>query len=494
MQFFKWMRLSILILIIVLSACSAFAPAAPATPASVPTITRTRIPTRTPTATETSGTPVAMTTFLPTWTPTSETLSTPTLTPTPMPTPTLLGDCAEIWQSGYYVMTANFKTKIKRFDCMIVQASDVVIDCDGHIIEGLDRQGHGFWIRRYGFPILQTPNNIEIRNCRVANARDGVFAEAGTNLYIHDNNFSDNFDDVDKKRFGIFLGMTEGGGIHLNQVQGARIENNIVNNAAIGIDLRDSENIVLRNNTAASNSAWGISLLNTSNSEISNNTIKDNVRWCTWGDGKTLGRGCDAAAIILQDGASNNVIENNTITGENANGVFVKAHGSRCGDNNLIQDNKIIDAIYNAVEFSFCKGNQVIGNEISGSYDAVWFGFSSNTEIRGNTIRNMRNHGIISYNSRDSIVADNQITNSREGVYFYWQLWDPKQFSFLPESPDQYASRNNVIENNILIDNAVAGIHLSESIENRIVDNTFKNNAKTIWVEGKSDGNVIANR
>lgn len=403
----------------------------------------------------------------------------------------MLGDCAEIWQPGYYKMYADFKTKLKRFDCMIVQASDVVIDCDGHSIEGMNRQGHGFWIRKYGFPILQAPNNVEIKNCRVSNARDGAFAEAGTNIYIHDNNFSDNFDDTDSRRYGIFLGLTEGGGIRLDSVQRARIENNTTNNEAIGIDVRNSDSIVIRNNTATNNSAWGVNLLNTQHSEVSGNTLRDTVRYCTWGNG-TVGPGCDAAAVILQDGASHNVVKNNSITGQNANGVFIKAHGTRCGDDNLIQNNKIIDAMYNAVELSFCTGNKIIGNEITGSFDGVWFGFSVNTEVRSNIIRNMTNHGISSFNSRGSIITDNQVNNAREGILFSWATYDEKQLYFLTPSPDKYASRDNTITNNTLRDNSVAGIHLLNSIQNRVTNNTFANNGKNIWVEGKNDGNVIA--
>ncbi len=402
----------------------------------------------------------------------------------------MLGGCAEIWQSGFYKMYADFKTTTKRFDCMIVQASDVVIDCDNHKIEGMNKQGHGFWIRRYGFPVAtNVPNNVEIRNCKVANARDGVFAEAGTNLYIHDNDFSNNFDDVDNRRFGIFLGLVEGGGIRLNQSQHVRIENNTVNHEAIGIDIRDSSDVTIRYNTATYNSAWGINLLNTSHSTVSNNTLRDNIRYCVWGDG-TVGRGCDAGGIILQDGSSNNVIRDNTVAGENGNGIFIKAHGVRCGDYNRIENNKIVDAVYNAIEFSFCKGNQIIGNEITGSYDAVWFGFSTNTEVRNNVIRNMTNHGIISYNSHDSVIADNRIINAREGVYFYWNGWDPKIFYFLTPTPDNYASHDNSITGNLLQDNNVAGVHLSNSIQNRVIGNSFVNNAKNIWLEGKTNGTV----
>ena len=482
--------------ILFLAACSNPEP----TPTVQPTqtarlVTATHPRTATATSTTTSSATTAMTpTDSATETPT--TISTPTMTPlptaspTPSVTPTMLGGCAEIWQSGFYKMYADFKTTNKRFDCMIVQASDVVIDCDGHTIEGMSKQGHGFWIRKYGFPILQTPNNVEIRNCKVTNARDGVFAEAGTNLWIHNNDFSGNYDDVDNRRYGIFLGMTEGGGVRLNNVQNARIENNTTSNGAIGIDVRDSQQVLVKNNSAINNSAWGVSLLNTQDSQVSFNTLRDNVRYCTWGNG-TVGPGCDAAAIILQDGASRNVVQNNIITGQNANGIFIKAHGVRCGDANTIQNNKITDAMYNAVEFSFCKDNKVIGNDLSGSYDGVWFGFSSNTTIADNVIRNMNNHGIISYNSHDSMVRNNQITNAREGIYFYWDTWDAKQFYFLTPTPDQYASKGNRLEANTLRDNAVAGIHLSNSIQNQILSNIFANNGKTVWVEGKNDGNVI---
>lgn len=491
----------VLLFVLLLAACATPAPTPtiepPTQTAIIVTATRPATPTIpvSPSATLLAAlAPTSAMTATPTRLPTATPSPLPTASPTPSVTPTMLGGCAEIWQSGFYKMYADVKTSLKRFDCMIVQASDVVIDCDGHTIEGLNKQGHGFWIRKYGFPFLQTPNNIEIRNCKVTNARDGVFAEAGTNLYIHDNDFSNNFDDTNKDRFGIFLGMTEGGGIRLDNVVGARIERNTVNNSAIGIDVRHSESVVIRNNTAVNNSAWGINLLNTIKSEVSNNTLKDNVRWCTWGSG-VVDRGCDAAAIILQDGASNNLVKGNNITGQNANGIFIKAHGVRCGDYNRIEGNKIIDAVYNAVEFSFCQGNQVIGNEISGSFDGVWFGFSANTEVRDNIIRNMRNHGIISYNSRDSIVTGNQVINAREGIYFFWDdeyKKDPKRFYFLTPTPDSFASRNNLIEGNTLRDNAVAGIRLTNSVQNRIQNNTFVNNGRNVWVEGKTDGNVIA--
>ena len=392
------------------------------------------------------------------------------------------------------MLTEDIKIKDthdKRYDCMIVKSSDVVVNCDNHSIEGLDYNGFGFRIHEYGFPLLQTPNNVEIRNCKVFKSWGGVIADSGTNLWIHDNDFSNNRDDTDLRRYGIFLGLTEGGGIRLDNVQGARIERNITSNAAIGIDVRNSKSIVVHNNTAANNSAWGVNLLNTQQSEVSGNTLRDNVRYCTWGSG-VVDRGCDAGGIILQDGASQNVISDNAISGQNGGGIFIKAHGTRCGDDNLIQNNKISDALYNGIELGFCKGNKIVGNEITGSFDGVWFSFATNTEVRNNTISKMRNHGINSFNSRGSIIAGNQVINTREGILFSWGTYDPKELYFLAASPDQYASRDNTISNNTLRDNVVAGIHLMSSTNNQVTNNTFANNAKTVWVEGKNDGNVVS--
>jgi parallel beta-helix repeat protein len=275
-------------------------------------------------------------------------------------------------------------------------------------------------------------------------------------------------------------------------VQSARIENNQANEQAIGFDIRNSERITIKGNTTDHNSAWGISFINTSNSEITGNTARDNVRSCTWGDNKTVGRGCDAGGIFLQDGASHNVIKDNIVTGDNGNGIFIKAHGFKCGDDNLIQGNKIIGALYNAVEFSFCKDNKVIGNEIAGSFDAIYFGFTENTQVRNNTIKDMRNHGIIAWNTHNSVVDGNQVTNSREGIFFYWDLWDTKQFAFLPVSPDKYASRDNVIMNNTLRENARAGIRLVNTTRTKVDSNQFfYNPVKDILVEGAADGNLI---
>ncbi len=452
-------------------------------------ITSTPLPSETPTVA-----PTFEATSIFTETPSATHTDAATLngsTPTSSPSTINLDACDQtIWHPGTYKLVSD--VKMTKYDCFYIHSHNVVFDCDHHTIQGTSYTGYGFFIRKFGL-LQETPTNVEIRNCKISRLHTGIFASAGRNIYVHDNDLSNNKDDIDPKtRGGIFLGMTEGGGVRFNSVNGGRIERNTTSNQAIGIDVRDSDHIVVRSNTSVGNSAWGINLLNTSDSQVLGNIVKDNLRWCAWGTG-VVGPGCDAGGIVLQSGSSRNVVRDNEVTGSNGNGIFIKAHGTPCGNDNLIENNKIFDAVYNAIEFSFCSGNRVIGNEIAKSLDAVFFGFTTNTEVRGNSITEMGNHGIISYNSRNSTIADNKIVNSRDGIYFYWDTWDPKNFAFLSPSPDKYASRDNLITNNLLQGNSVAGIHLLNSQHNRLLYNTFVKNGKDIWREGNTDGTTITN-
>src|SRR5512138_153607 len=140
--------LLLLVFVLVLSSCATQPSSDPLAGVTLPvpsTPTRTFPPTATVTATVTdtpsaTGTPTVASTEVPTASPTITEPQEATPSPTPSATPTMLGGCAEIWQPGFYKMYADFKTTIKRFDCMIVQASDVVIDCDNHKIEGMNKQ------------------------------------------------------------------------------------------------------------------------------------------------------------------------------------------------------------------------------------------------------------------------------------------------------------------------------------------------------------------
>jgi parallel beta-helix repeat protein len=394
-------------------------------------------------------------------------------------------DCGDIDSSGNYRLMNDVSAN---GECIRIKASYVVFDCFNHAIRGTNFAGNGVAIRKFGLLNLQTPVYVEVRNCRLSNFHDGIYVEAGDHLVIRDSNSSNNYDDVDPTtKFGKFLGMTDGSGIHLNNTTTSQVLNNVTTNQAIGIDVRYSNGISVRGNTASQNSAWGINILRTQSSDVSGNTTADNVRKCTWGAG-TIGWGCDAGGIVVQDGSNGITVASNQVVGRNGNGVFIKAHALPCGSNNAIIGNTITGVYYNAVELGFCTGNRINNNQIRDGLDGVWLGFAHDTEIRGNTITNMRNHGVISSNSYGNTVTGNQIVSSNEAIYFSSDDYDRTAFNWLP--PGDYRSHDNCLCGNTLQSNAIA-VHLMDSTRNQVTNNTYVGNARTFWVQGNSDGNNL---
>lgn len=463
--------------------------ATPPPTAAPPTEPPTEAPTNTPAPpTEPPTVAPTNTPAPPTEPPTEAPTNTPVPPTQPPPGPGLslaIKSCGAITKPGGYYLTTSLS---QNNDCLNIRSSNVVLDCRGNSITGGGFTGVGVVVRKIGVLADQRPKNVEIRNCTITGFRYGIYVEGSSGLFVHDNNVSRNFDDVDGRRYGIFLGMAEGGGIRLNESDGARVDNNLTQNQAIGIDVRSSTNAKVRGNTSSDNSAWGINLLQTNGSEVSGNKTERNVRYCTWGAG-VVGPGCDAGGIILQDGSSGNRVVNNEVGSGNGNGIFIKAHGVPCGNNNVIAGNNIHEVIYNAVELGFCTGNQIIGNTISNSIDGIWMGFSTGNVIKSNTIQNQNNHGIIILNSHHNEISENTIINSREGIYLFWEQKQAGDFWWLDIS--QWYSHDNCICGNTLRDNNFAGVRLHDATDNQVRSNNFTNNRKNIMLEGNDNGNVI---
>lgn len=396
-----------------------------------------------------------------------------------------INSCGAITKPGRYTLVSALTAN---GDCINIHSSNVVLDCQGHTIQGTGFSGVGIVVRKLGLIGQERPKNIEIRNCVISGFRYGIYVEASSGIYIHHNQVAHNYDDVDDRRYGIFLGNVEGGGIRLNESDNGRIENNNTHSQAIGIDVRTSSGIKIRGNNSSNNSAWGINLAQTHNSEVSGNVTNGNVRYCTWGAG-VVGPGCDAGGITMQDGSNGNRILNNDVGSGNGNGIFIKAHGLPCGNNNIIAGNHIHDVMYNAIELGFCQGNQIIGNNIHNSIDGIWMGFANGNVIKDNTIANMNNHGIIVLNSFENEVSGNTIINSRDGIYFFWEQKNPSDFWWL--DVNQFYSRNNRIVYNSLRDNHASGIFLENSTDNQIIGNIFSNNGQNIKLKGNTAGNII---
>lgn len=182
-------------------------------PPTAVSVTFTPAPTQPPRPTRTPR-PVQ-----PTKTPVNEEAQ-PTPTPPNSPVPTqdsgsaaglnfAISGCGALTKAGGYFLKENIGGS---GDCLNIRASNVVLDCQGKSIQGAGFNGVGIVVRKLGILGGERPKNVEIRNCNVSGYRYGIYVEGSSGVFIHHNVLAHNYDDVDGRRFGIFLGMVEGGG------------------------------------------------------------------------------------------------------------------------------------------------------------------------------------------------------------------------------------------------------------------------------------------
>lgn len=396
--------------------------------------------------------------------------------------------CREISAPGYYELVADLRP---HWGCLAIASNNVTLDCNHRSIRGQNFVGAGITIRRYGPAPGIRPENIEIRNCRISNQQYGIFVEQALNIRILRNDLSRNFDDTHGTYSGPWMGAIDGGGLRMNQAEDSLVEGNVSNRSSNGIDVRDSNRIIVRNNETTLNSGFGILLSNTSHSQVLDNTVNDNSRWCTINDGKYTGwivQGCDTAGILLQDGSSFNEISGNRISGQNGDGIFIRAHGGmRCGDRNVVSNNSINGAIWNAVEVGFCNGVQIIGNRIERAKIGVWVSFMENVQVQNNSIIGIDTYAVAIKDSPNAVISGNVFRDSAEGVYLFW---DPSNALFLHKPVESYASHSSTVVGNAFHNTPVA-IHLKDSTHNQVHHNTWENVPTPYLVEGNSTKNVL---
>jgi parallel beta-helix repeat protein len=168
--------------------------------------------------------------------------------------------------------------------CMNISANNVVLDCQGHTIDG---KGASTFNGIYAFRSPPTTTNITINNCTVT--------EWAT------------------------------GGITFFSASGNTIKNSAANsNTDSGIYLVISPNNQLSNITANSNSNYGIWLSNSLNNQLSNITANSNQDY----------------GIYLYVSSNNNQITNSIVQGNTVAGIYIATSQSNKIYNNLFNNTK----------------------------------------------------------------------------------------------------------------------------------------------------------
>lgn len=189
--------------------------------------------------------------------------------------------CFNVGTSGYHTLNYSITDAASK-DCINITASDVVFDCNGSFVDGVDTvQSHG---------ILVTGNNVTVYGCNVTDWYGGI-----TYVSVEDGNISDSIGSSNYYSFE-FSGVNDSlidnvtavdgtyGGVLADIASNCTFSNVLSygHNGTGGsygygmsFELEWNDDNVVLNSTFHSN-RWGIYLYDTRNSNITNNEFRNN--------------------------------------------------------------------------------------------------------------------------------------------------------------------------------------------------------------------------
>jgi parallel beta-helix repeat protein len=214
-------------------------------------------------------------------------------------TPTTITCPATLSSPGTYNLTQNISSA---GSCIIINASDVSLDCQGYMINGIDASSS------YGIDNSGGYDNVTIKNCIVKDFERGIWYNNGANNGLIQNNTINSND-----WYGILLGASIGTGAHNNTLT----DNKVISNN-VGVYLYDSHNNTIIKNNVSANGGNGFHIAYALNNSFENNTINSNG-----GDG-----------IYLYPDSSYNSFENNIII-SNSRGILLISNSN----NNMFTNN-----------------------------------------------------------------------------------------------------------------------------------------------------------
>jgi parallel beta-helix repeat protein len=165
---------------------------------------------------------------------------------------TEITDCTTITEPGEYRLVNDISSSSST--CILIQADNVVLDCQWHMITGAEGEGY------YGI-YVDSRENVEIRNCVLSGWSSG-----GVYLYSSNGCILENI-------------ISYEGGISLYMSDQNTINNVSVANSDNGISLVYSRNNTIANSQIYSNSYAGIILDTSTGNNLLNLTIYNNFNY-----------------------------------------------------------------------------------------------------------------------------------------------------------------------------------------------------------------------
>jgi parallel beta-helix repeat protein len=278
----------------------------------------------------------------------------------PAPPYTEITGCTQITSPGEYRLV-NDIIDSDASTCIDIQADNVILDCQGHTIDGVWASGtYGIYVSRSS----STATNITIKNCIVTGWFNGI------DLSYSNNNTLINIASNSNYYFGIHL-------YYSNYNTLTNITSN--SNYQDGINLYESDYNTLTNITSNSNYGSGIGLYFSNNNNLTNITSNYNsnvngirLYYSNYNTLTNITSNYNFRGIVV-DNSKYNIIENSIIQGNSQYGIYL--YGS--SEANLIYNsifnntnNFYFDRIYtNYWNTTLTSGTNIVGGPyIGGNY------------------------------------------------------------------------------------------------------------------------------
>jgi len=284
--------------------------------------------------------------------------------------------CAIFIDPGTYKLTADIVNSTTS-NCLNLQANDIVLDCQGHLLDGDDAADYGIYIKRDS---AQT-TNITIKNCIIKD-----WGSANIYLYYADGNFLEN----------ISVSSSPNNGIYLD----------------------NSNSNTLANITAYANNWHGIYLFTSDSNTLSHINTTNNL-------------GYDLLYLAWSSSSCSATFENVTGTGNKPilfynHSVTIKDWNNNVSeiilcnaDNSIIDNLTLIGNENNGLILTGGTENATIKNSYFRDLEYIFF-YRANSNTLSNTLIYSNNYGIYLDDSNSNIIKNSIIyDNSGYGIYLY---------------------------------------------------------------------------
>jgi parallel beta-helix repeat protein len=294
-------------------------------------------------------------------------------------------------------------------------------------------------------------------------------------------------------------------GIHLSSSSGNSLINNTANGKYIGIYLeRASSNNILTGNRANGNRDCGIYLRDYSNNNVlTANAANENERYGIYlnsvpGNITLVSNTANYNhyyGIYLYD-SNNNTLVDNSADSNGDSGIYLSS-----GSNNTLTGNTANNNGDYGIHLSSSSGNTLTGNIVKGNYYGInlytYSGTYNNNVLSGNTANNNYLGILLSSNSKNHILIDNNANDNNEsGIQL--EIGYNNVLTGNTANNNRYGIRldygsNNTLEDNTAGNNEEDGIHLFLSSNNTLNANTANNNGHGIYMRSRSGNGLRDN-